>query len=189
MKNNGSGTFSYTFPTFSEITSKPTTLAGYGITDAITGTGTAGYLAKWTGTTTQGNSIIYNSGTNVGIGTTTATQPLDVAGNININATSAYLFDGNTALKLSKNGEVNYFSTLVGQGSGNAGNINSTRQTALGHFAGESNTVANQTALGFYAGQSNKGVNQTALGYFAGQSNERSTIRSTNWHSTDRRDG
>lgn len=35
LKNNGSGTFSYTFPTFSEITSKPTTLAGYGIADAV----------------------------------------------------------------------------------------------------------------------------------------------------------
>ena len=35
LKNNGSGTFSYTFPAFSEIISKPTTLAGYGITDAV----------------------------------------------------------------------------------------------------------------------------------------------------------
>ena len=35
LKNNGSGTFSYAFPTFSEIASKPTTLSGYGITDAV----------------------------------------------------------------------------------------------------------------------------------------------------------
>jgi hypothetical protein len=50
---------------------------------AVTGGGTKNYLAKWIGatsTTVLGDSIIYDNGTNVGIGTTTPTQKLDVAG-------------------------------------------------------------------------------------------------------------
>jgi hypothetical protein len=42
----------------------------------ITGTGTTNYLPKFTGTSTLGNSIIYDSGTNIGIGLTTANSKL-----------------------------------------------------------------------------------------------------------------
>src|SRR5665811_1707278 len=38
--------------------------------NTVLGSGTANYLSKWTGTYTQGNSVIYDNGTNVGIGTT-----------------------------------------------------------------------------------------------------------------------
>jgi hypothetical protein len=108
---------------------------------------------------------------NVGIGTTSPTEKLDVAGNININEASAYLFNGVNGLKLSKNGEGSYYSTLVGAGAGNSGSASSTRQTALGRAAGNSNSGASQTALGYSAGQSNTGDYQTALGYAAGYSN------------------
>jgi len=47
------------------------------------GTGTANYITKWTSPGTQGNSIAYDNGTNIGIGTTSPTQKLTVAGNIN----------------------------------------------------------------------------------------------------------
>lgn len=40
------------------------------LTNPITGTGTTNYHAKFTGSGTLGNSIIYDNGTNVGIGTT-----------------------------------------------------------------------------------------------------------------------
>jgi len=43
------------------------------LTNPVTGTGTSGYLAKWNGTTTINSSIIYDNGTNVGIGTTSPT--------------------------------------------------------------------------------------------------------------------
>jgi hypothetical protein len=43
---------------------------------AIGGSGTTNYLAKWTASTTLGNSIIYDNGTNVGIGTTSPNYPL-----------------------------------------------------------------------------------------------------------------
>lgn len=38
---------------------------------SVTGSGTTNYLPKWTSSTALGNSVIYDDGTNVGIGTTT----------------------------------------------------------------------------------------------------------------------
>ena len=34
----------------------------------VTGSGTANYVSKWTGTSSQGNSLIQDNGTGVGIG-------------------------------------------------------------------------------------------------------------------------
>jgi hypothetical protein len=48
------------------------------LTNPVTGTGTTNYIPKWTGTTTQSNSLIYDNGTNVGIGTTTPQRRLDL---------------------------------------------------------------------------------------------------------------
>ena len=55
---------------WSTITSKPTTLAGYGITDAIDGSGTLNKLAKFTPDgNTIGNSQIIDDGSSIGINT------------------------------------------------------------------------------------------------------------------------
>lgn len=43
------------------------------LTNPVTGTGTTNYLAKFTGSTTVGNSQIFDNGTNVGIGTASPT--------------------------------------------------------------------------------------------------------------------
>lgn len=51
------------------------TLSGLG---GVGGTGTTNYLPKFTGSTTLGNSLIYDNGTNVGIGTTSPYSPLQV---------------------------------------------------------------------------------------------------------------
>ena len=48
------------------------------LTNPVTGTGTTNYHAKFTGTSTLGNSLIYDDGTNVGIGTTSPAQKLQV---------------------------------------------------------------------------------------------------------------
>jgi hypothetical protein len=49
----------------------------------VTGSGTTNYLSKWTSATALGNSLIYESGTNVGIGTLTFVDyKLTVAGAI-----------------------------------------------------------------------------------------------------------
>jgi hypothetical protein len=47
---------------------------------ALTGTGTTNYIPVWTGAATEGNSTIYQSGTNVGINTTTPQTSFDVNG-------------------------------------------------------------------------------------------------------------
>jgi len=46
----------------------------------LSGSGTAGNLARWLGTTSLGNSGIFQSGDNIGIGTTSPTYKLDVGG-------------------------------------------------------------------------------------------------------------
>jgi hypothetical protein len=58
------------------------TLAGLGgqplLTNPITGTGTTNFLPKFTGASTLGNSLIFDNGTNVGIGTTSPTYKFDI---------------------------------------------------------------------------------------------------------------
>jgi hypothetical protein len=49
-------------------------------TTNVTGSGTANYLSKWSGTYAQTNSIIFDNGTNVGIGTASPIYKLQVAG-------------------------------------------------------------------------------------------------------------
>ncbi|HSZ03525.1 MAG TPA: hypothetical protein VK788_28775 [Terriglobales bacterium] len=46
----------------------------------VTGKGTKNYVPLWTGTTTLGNSTIYETGGNVGVGTKTPQAELDVVG-------------------------------------------------------------------------------------------------------------
>ena len=53
------------------------------LTNPTTGTGTTNYVTKWTGSSTLGNSSIFDNGTNVGIGTASPAQKLDVNGSIN----------------------------------------------------------------------------------------------------------
>ena len=48
------------------------------LTNPITGTGTTNFLPKFTGASTLGNSLIFDNGTNVGIGTTSPTYRLSV---------------------------------------------------------------------------------------------------------------
>ena len=64
----------------------------------IGGAGSANYLPIWTNVTSLGNSILYQNGANIGIGTTTPSQKLDVFGTIKMlgfqlptNATSNYV--------------------------------------------------------------------------------------------------
>jgi len=54
----------------------------------IQGGGILNYLAKFTGSDTIGNSQVFDAGTNVGIGTTTPSEKLEVSGNIKLSGAS-----------------------------------------------------------------------------------------------------
>ncbi|MBU5575412.1 MAG: hypothetical protein KQA40_03035 [Candidatus Aenigmarchaeota archaeon] len=50
----------------------------------VTGSGAQNNITKWTGANSIGNSVIYESGGKVGIGTTNPQQKLDVVGGLNV---------------------------------------------------------------------------------------------------------
>jgi hypothetical protein len=50
----------------------------------VDGNGTANYVTKWSDSDTITNSIIYDNGTNVGIGTTSPVSKLNVIGNVRV---------------------------------------------------------------------------------------------------------
>jgi len=52
----------------------------------VSGSGSTNYIPKWTGSTSLGNSLIFDSGTNVGIGSASPGAKLDVSGSIRTNA-------------------------------------------------------------------------------------------------------
>lgn len=59
------------------------TIAGWlGYTPA-NASGTTNYLSKFTGSTTLSNSLVYDNGTNVGVGTSSPGATLDVSGSLN----------------------------------------------------------------------------------------------------------
>jgi hypothetical protein len=62
------------------ITNNVLSDSGTAITSLVSGSGTTNYLPKFTGSTALGNSIIYDDGTAVGIGTTSPTAKLTVVG-------------------------------------------------------------------------------------------------------------
>ncbi len=111
--------------------------------------GTLGVSSQWT---TSGSNIYYNTG-NVGIGTATPVQKLDVRGNINIMADRGYMID---SVKILSNpwdnvfvGAYAGFSNVSGSGYANTANgfqalySNTTgwMNTAVGMKALFSNTV------------------------------------------------
>jgi len=64
----------------------------------LSGSGTEGYVPTWKDSTTLNNSVIFVNGSNVGIGTTSPTQKLDVVGYIlsDVSSNEGGLYLGNT---------------------------------------------------------------------------------------------
>jgi hypothetical protein len=78
------------------------------LTNPVTGTGTTNYLPKFTGSTTIGNSLVFDNGTNVGINTT---NPLL---NLQINSASG----SNSTLAFSENNGLKWYTRYnAGDGS------------------------------------------------------------------------
>jgi hypothetical protein len=80
------------------------------LTNPVTGTGTTNYLPKFTGSTTIGNSLVYDNGSTVLIGTTTAPTPV-VGVSFPLSITSAQA----TRIRIdSSRGAPNYANAGVG---------------------------------------------------------------------------
>jgi hypothetical protein len=121
---------------------------------SVTGTGTTNFLPKFTGTSSLGNSLVFDNGTNVGIGTTSPVQKLHVNGNIILPSLSSLLF-GSTSVGISGNASgADYITFTTNSGermritdAGNVG-INTTTSTDRLTVVGGSVFSANLTTLG-----------------------------------------
>jgi len=129
----------------------------------VTGSGAASYIPLWTGTTTVGKSRLYQTGGDVGIGTTSPKWALDVSGRVNVSL--GYLIGGTTVLSLAgKSADANL---SVGDGAF-PHNTSGTLDTAIGAFALNGNYIGQfETATGAYALYSDDGDNNTATGAYA----------------------
>jgi hypothetical protein len=75
----------------------------------ISGSGTTNYVSKWTGATSQGNSLIFDDGSTVGIGTTTPFARFDVRGiGSTVSTASVHISNsvGNVTMNVKDNGWV-----------------------------------------------------------------------------------
>jgi hypothetical protein len=67
-------------------------------TASIGGTGATNFIPRWTNSTTLGNSLLFQAGANVGLGTTTPTQKFEVdSGNMLVRGLNNFKSIGNTA--------------------------------------------------------------------------------------------
>ena len=79
----------------------------WGQVSGVNGSGATNYVTKWTSSSALGNSLIFDNGTNVGIGTTTPGQKLDVNGTIrstngNIVTSNGYIATSNGSVVATK---------------------------------------------------------------------------------------
>jgi hypothetical protein len=94
--------------------------------------GTINYVTKFTGTATGGNSQIFDNGTNVGIGTASPTQQLQITGNFRLPATTTtagVIYSGATRY-IHNYGSSNFFA------GENAGNFTMTGSNNTGTGVG-----------------------------------------------------
>jgi Chaperone of endosialidase len=109
----------------------------------VTGSGTTNYVPLWTGSTTLGNSYLYEANGGIGINTTSPHYSLDVNGHIN---GTGYLIGGYLMLTTP----------------GGASNV------ALGYEVMQSNTGSVNTGVGQDAMEFNtSGVDNSAVGAYA----------------------
>jgi hypothetical protein len=97
--------------------------------------GTTNYISKFTGSTTLGNSLLFDNGTNVGIGTTTPTALLTVVGDALINSITVGRGGGNQSS-----------NTVVGRNSFTSNSFG-TENTIIGANTGNSISTGNANVI------------------------------------------
>ena len=132
----------------------------------------------------EATSTLFNNGTNVGIGTTTPVQKLDVAGSLNLSAGSGIRL-GNMEMMHNRGGLGNLFlgpsagsavttgvNNLAGGQSAGLSLTTGTQNMFLGNSAGRSLTNGLRNAfVGVNAGYSSNGNDNTYIGSNAGYFN------------------
>ena len=148
------------------------------LTNPVTGTGTTNYLSKFTGSTTLGNSSLFDNGGNVGIGTTSPSEKLDVAGDILINGITIGRGSGNVSSNTANGFEALRFNTTGSQNAANGyqalrNNTTGSYNTANGSEALRFNTTgSSNTANGYQSLLSNTtGEGNVANGFWSLRSN------------------
>jgi hypothetical protein len=164
----------------------------------VTGSGTTNYVPVWTSSSAIGNSKIYQSGSDIGIGNTAPAHTLDVTGSVN--ASVSYLVNGNTMIatpgsdtnsaigvtslvsvtSATQDTAVGFnalYKTTTGGGNTAVGynsilyNTTGTYNAALGAFALQDVTGGNNTGLGYGAlSYVTTGANNIGVGMDAGVS-------------------
>ncbi len=132
--------------------------------------GTINYVTKFTGTATGGNSQIFDNGTNVGIGTASPTQQLQITGNFRLPATTTtagVIYSGATRY-IHNYGSYNFFAgedagNFTMTGSNNTGTgVGALHDNTTGYF----NTAIGRSALyNNHGGYSNTANGGNALYY------------------------
>jgi len=108
----------------------------------VTGTGTTDYIPIWTGTSTLGNSSLFQTGSGstakVGIGTTTPATTLDVKGGSTVRGTLTMTSTGTATATSGKNSQPVFFTASA---------FNSTSKSATNEtFQWQSEPAGNDTA-------------------------------------------
>jgi len=108
----------------------------------VTGTGTTDYIPIWTGTSTLGNSSLFQTGSGstakVGIGTTTSATTLDVKGGSTVRGTLTMTSTGTATATSGKNSQPVFFTASA---------FNSTSKSATNEtFQWQSEPAGNDTA-------------------------------------------
>ncbi|HXB12539.1 MAG TPA: tail fiber domain-containing protein [Bacteroidia bacterium] len=151
---------------FAQIEVWPSNAISIGSTTSP-GTNTINFVTNGT------EAMRINSSGKLGVGTTSPSEVLDVAGNINIGSSKVFKIGGGSILSVT--GTANVFTGL-GAGASNTGIGNSF----VGYYAGNVNTSSNyNSAFGYYS----LPANSTGTGYnsaFGFQSMEANTTGSYN---------
>ena len=135
------------------------------LTNPITGTGTANYLSKFTGSGTLGNSLIYEIGSTIGIGTTSPFSALHISRNasellrITRGSVSDFSFDlgASNDLYINNNGVGTTPLTILG-----SGNVGIGTMSPNSYGAGYVGLTLDGSTTSFITARAN-GVNKITL--------------------------